>query len=57
MLDSTRNGRPRAVDTAAVRARKALLVVGSFVLVLYIIEIINALMLRSLNGTDRKSVV
>jgi len=51
MLDSTRNGRPRAVDTAAVRARKALLVVGSFVLVLYIIELINALMLRSLNGT------
>ena len=51
MLDSTRNGKPRAVDTAAVRARKGLLVVGSFVLVLYIIEIINALMLRSLNGT------
>ena len=51
MLDSTRNGKPRAVDTTAVRARKGLLVVGSFVLVLYIIEIINALMLRSLNGT------
>ncbi|WP_416352792.1 rhomboid family intramembrane serine protease [Arthrobacter sp. TB 26] len=51
MLDSTRNGRPRAGETAAGRARTGLLVVGSFVLVLYVIEIINALMLHSLNGT------
>ncbi|MET1021569.1 MAG: rhomboid family intramembrane serine protease [Arthrobacter sp.] len=51
MLDSTRNGKPRVVDTTAVRARKGLLVVGSFVLALYVIEIINALTLRSLNGT------
>ena len=51
MLDFTRNGRPRSGDTAAGRARRGLLVVGSFVLVLYVIEIINALLLRSLNGT------
>ena len=51
MLDSTRNGRPRTGDTAAARARKGLLVVGLFVLVLYVIEVINTLMFRSLNGT------
>lgn len=50
MLDSTSGGTPRAVDTAAGRARKGLVVVGSFVLVLYVIEVINALTLRSLNG-------
>ena len=43
MLDSTRNGSQRAGDTTAARARKGLLVVGLFVLVLYVIEVINAL--------------
>jgi membrane associated rhomboid family serine protease len=50
-LDSSRNGLPRAVGTTAERARKGLLVVGSFVLVLYVIEIINTLLLHSLNRT------
>ncbi len=50
-LDSSRNGRPRAEATTAERARKGLLVVGSFVLVLYVIEIINTLLLHSLNRT------
>ncbi|MDI3240508.1 rhomboid family intramembrane serine protease [Arthrobacter sp. AL08] len=49
MLNST-SGRPRAGDTTAGRARTGLLVVGSFVLVLYVIEIINTLLQHSLNG-------
>ncbi|WP_326968236.1 rhomboid family intramembrane serine protease [Arthrobacter sp. CG_A4] len=51
MLDSTRNDRPPSAETTAVRARKGLLVVGSFVLLLYLIEIVNTLMLHTLNGT------
>ena len=50
MLDSLPNGDPRAGDTPAGRARTGLLVVGGFVLVLYVIEFINALLLHSLNG-------
>ena len=41
----------RRGDTPAVRARQGLQVVGSFVLLLYAIEILNTLMLHSLNGT------
>ena len=48
--DSTRKGWSRSGSTAAGRARTGLLVVGLFVLVLYVIELINTLMLRSLNG-------
>jgi len=48
VLDAS-NGRPGPGITAA-RARQGLLVVGSFVLLLYAIEILNTLMLHSLNG-------
>lgn len=51
MLDSTRNDEPRAGHTAAGRARQGLVVVGSFVVLLYVIEIINSLTLHALNGT------
>ncbi|MEC5190319.1 MULTISPECIES: rhomboid family intramembrane serine protease [unclassified Arthrobacter] len=50
MLESLPNGDPRAGDTPARRARTGLLLVGGFVLVLYVIEFINALLLHSLNG-------
>lgn len=42
---------PGAGDSPASRARRGLLVVGSFVLLLYLIEIINTVLLHSLNGT------
>ncbi|MGO4493401.1 rhomboid family intramembrane serine protease [Arthrobacter sp. 2YAF22_2] len=48
MLDAFRGERRRG-PTAAL-ARQGLLVVGSFVLLLYAIEILNTLMLHSLNG-------
>lgn len=51
MLDSSGGGRPRTADTTAGRARSGLLVAGSFVLLLYVIEIINTLLLHSLNWT------
>jgi membrane associated rhomboid family serine protease len=51
MLEYTRGDSPRTADTTATRARKGLLVVGSFVLLLYLIEIINTLLLHSLNRT------
>jgi membrane associated rhomboid family serine protease len=51
MLEYTRGDSPRTADTTAARARKGLLVVGSFVLLLYLIEIINTLLLHSLNRT------
>jgi membrane associated rhomboid family serine protease len=51
MLEYTRGDSPRTADTTAARARKGLLVVGSFVLLLYLIEIINTLVLHSLNRT------
>lgn len=50
-LDSSRDERPRAVSTTAARARTGLLVVGSFVLVLYLVEILNTVLLHSLNRT------
>ncbi|WP_427004335.1 rhomboid family intramembrane serine protease [Pseudarthrobacter sp. H2] len=50
-LDAFRGERRGAGDTPAVRARRGLLVVGSFVALLYLIEIINTLMFHSLNRT------
>ena len=50
-LDSFPDDRPRTVDTRASRARRGLLVVGSFVLALYLIEILNTVLLHSLNRT------
>ncbi|WP_426976524.1 rhomboid family intramembrane serine protease [Pseudarthrobacter sp. O4] len=50
-LDSSRDERPGAGNTTAVRARMGLLVVGSFVLLLYVIEIINTVLFHSLNST------
>jgi membrane associated rhomboid family serine protease len=50
-LGSFPDERPRTVDTPASRARRGLVVVGSFVLLLYVIEILNTLMLHSLNRT------
>jgi membrane associated rhomboid family serine protease len=50
-LDSFPDERPRTVDTPASRARRGLVVVGSFVLLLYVIEILNTLLLHSLNRT------
>ncbi len=49
MLDSSKG--ERRGDTPAARARRGLQVVGSFVLLLYAIEILNTLLLHSLNGT------
>ncbi|MDQ0822165.1 membrane associated rhomboid family serine protease [Arthrobacter sp. V4I6] len=50
-LDSFPDERPNAVETPASRARRGLVVVGSFVLLLYLIEIINTVLLHSLNRT------
>lgn len=41
----------QAGDSPAARARRGLLVVGSFVVLLYLIEIINTVMFHSLNRT------
>lgn len=49
-LDAFRGERPRAGDTPAARARRGLLVVGSFVVLLFVIEIVNTVLLHSLNG-------
>jgi len=49
VLDASKG--ERRGDTPAARARRGLLVVGSFVLLLYAIEFLNALMLHSLNRT------
>ncbi|HET8880271.1 MAG TPA: rhomboid family intramembrane serine protease, partial [Arthrobacter sp.] len=49
MLEAPEGERRR--DTTAARARQGLAVVGSFVLLLYAVEIVNALMLHSLNRT------
>lgn len=51
MLESSRNDETRAAPTAAGRARQGLVVVGSFVALLYVLEILNSLLLHSLNGT------
>ncbi|QCB98473.1 rhomboid family intramembrane serine protease [Arthrobacter sp. PAMC25564] len=50
VLDAFRSERPRAGDTPAARARRGLLVVGSFVGLLFVIEIVNTVLLHSLNG-------
>ncbi|MCU1531266.1 MAG: rhomboid family intrarane serine protease [Arthrobacter sp.] len=50
VLDAWRSERPGPGDTPAARARRGLLVVGSFVALLYLIEIVNTLMFHSLNG-------
>ncbi|MDQ0851184.1 membrane associated rhomboid family serine protease [Arthrobacter sp. B3I9] len=50
-LGSFPDERPRTVETRASRARRGLVVVGSFVLLLYMIEILNTLLLHSLNRT------
>jgi membrane associated rhomboid family serine protease len=50
-LGSFPDERPRTVDSPATRARRGLVVVGSFVLLLYLIEILNTLLLHSLNRT------
>ncbi|MDQ0757194.1 rhomboid family intramembrane serine protease [Arthrobacter sp. B3I4] len=49
MLEAPKGERRR--DTPAARARQGLLVVGCFVLLLYAVEILNTLMLHSLNRT------
>ncbi|MDQ1623515.1 MAG: hypothetical protein QOH19_1933 [Actinomycetota bacterium] len=51
MLEYSRGESPRTAGTTAARARKGLLVVGTFVLLLYLIEIINTVLLHSLNRT------
>lgn len=50
-LDSFPDERPPTIETTASRARRGLVVVGSFVLLLYLIEIINTVLLHSLNRT------
>ena len=50
-LGSFPDERPRTVDTPASRARRGLVAVGSFVLLLYLIEILNTVLLHSLNRT------
>ena len=51
MLDASPGGQPGSGDTPAVRARRGLLVVGSFVVLLYLIEMVNIALLHSLNRT------
>lgn len=50
VLDAPRNGRPGTGGTTAARARGGLVVVGTFVALLYVIEIVNTLMFHALNG-------
>lgn len=45
------NGSPGQRGTVAARAKGGLLVLGGFVVLLFVIEMVNALMLRSLNWT------
>ena len=49
-LDAYRTDRPGNGDSPGGRARRGLLVVGAFVALLYGIELVNTLMLHSLNG-------
>ena len=51
MLDASPGGQPGSGDTPAVRARRGLLVVGSFVVLLYLIELVNIALFHSLNRT------
>ena len=51
VTDASPGGPPGVGDNAAARARRGLLVVGSFVVLLYLIEIVNTALLHSLNRT------
>lgn len=51
MLDAMGDGRPRSKETTASRAKGGLLVSGGFVLLLFVIEVVNMLTLHSLNRT------
>ncbi|XAS67984.1 rhomboid family intramembrane serine protease [Micrococcaceae bacterium Sec5.7] len=51
MLESSGGQGQAARDTTASRAKGGLLVVGSFVLLLFVIELVNVLTLHSLNRT------
>ncbi len=51
VTDMSPGGPPGVGDNAAVRARRGLLVVGSFVVLLYLIEIVNTALFHSLNRT------
>ena len=51
MMDAFSVGPPPEGDSTAVRARRGLLVVGSFVVLLYLIEIGNTALFHSLNRT------
>ncbi|RKR19428.1 rhomboid family intramembrane serine protease [Arthrobacter oryzae] len=51
MTDSSPDRRPETGDTPGARARTGLVVVGSFVVLLYLIEILNTALFHSLNRT------
>lgn len=51
VTDVSQGGPPGAGDNTAARARHGLLVVGSFVVLLYLIEIVNTALFHSLNRT------
>ena len=51
MLDAIGDGRPRSRATTASRAKGGLLVSGGFVVVLFVIEVVNMLTLHALNRT------
>ena len=51
MTDMSPGGPPGVGGNAAARARRGLLVVGSFVVLLYLIEIVNTALFHSLNRT------
>ena len=53
VTDAFGGGEPREGESTAVRARRGLLVVGSFVVLLYLIEILNTALFHSLNRTFR----
>lgn len=51
MLDAMGDGRPKNRETTASRAKGGLLVSGGFVLLLFVIEVVNTLTLHALNRT------
>ncbi|WP_223984958.1 rhomboid family intramembrane serine protease [Arthrobacter sp. NicSoilB8] len=51
VTDASPSGRPGTEDSPGTRARTGLLVVGSFVVLLYLIEILNTALFHSLNRT------
>nr|WP_120953546.1 rhomboid family intramembrane serine protease [Arthrobacter oryzae] len=51
VTDSSPDRRPETGDTPGARARTGLVVVGSFVVLLYLIEILNTALFHSLNRT------